>query len=173
MREMYSWSSSDDCSRDSSVTSAGAALDDLSGTAVDVFVVGLPVVFTGCVAVDDCWAEDEGWAGEDGAGVGRDAGSWLVREAWPSRWARSRRRLAMYFFFSSGFLFFQWTLSWTTTTSVWTGLVRSGVLVRWSSASGSSPITVCRDVDFPLPAIPTITSLVSFRLVTPRFISSW
>ena len=120
MREMYSWSSSDDCSRDSSVTSAGAALDDLSGTAVDVFVVGLPVVFTGCVAVDDCWAEDdgwvedkgwaedEGWIGEDGAGVGRDAGSWLVREAWPSRWARSRRRLAKYFFFSMSGEDVQW-----------------------------------------------------------------
>ena len=177
MWEMYSWSSSDDCSRDSSVTSAGAALDYLSGMAVGVLVVGVPVVFTGCVAVDDCWSEDEGWAelgwdGEDGAGVGMDAGSWLVGEAWPSRRARARRRPAMYFFFSSGLLFFQWTLSWTMTTSVWTGLVRSGVLVRWSSASGSSSITVCRDVDFPLPAIPTITSLVRRRLVTPRFISS-
>ena len=83
-------------------------------------------VFTGSVAVDDCLAEDEGlagldWAGEDGAGVGRDAGSWLVREALPSR----------------SFLFYQWTLWLTTTTSVWTGLIRSGVLVRWSSASGS------------------------------------
>ena len=91
--------------------------------------------------------------------MGRDAWSWLLRDAWPSRWARCRRRLAMYFFFSSGFLFFQWTLSWTKTTSVLTGLVRS---VCWSSASGSSSITVCRDVDFPLPAIPTITSLVKF-----------
>ena len=57
MWEMYSWSSSDDCSRDSSVTYAGAALDDLSGVAVGMLVVGVPVVFTGCVAVDDCWAD--------------------------------------------------------------------------------------------------------------------
>ena len=33
---IYSWSSSDDCSKESSAITAGAALDDLSGTAVDV-----------------------------------------------------------------------------------------------------------------------------------------
>ena len=82
---MYSWSSSDDCSRDSSVTSAGAALDDLSGVAVGVLVVGVPVVFTGCVAVDDCWAEDEGWAELGWDGKTEQVWGWMLGLGWKER----------------------------------------------------------------------------------------
>ena len=46
------------------------------------------------------------------------------------------------------------------------------MLSRSSSAGGFSFITVSKDVDFPLPAVPTKTTLIMDFLETPRFISS-
>ena len=46
------------------------------------------------------------------------------------------------------------------------------MLSRSSSAGGFSSITVSKDVDFPLPVVPTRTTLVIDFLETPRFISS-
>ena len=45
------------------------------------------------------------------------------------------------------------------------------MLSRSSSAGGFSSITVSKDVDFPLPAVPTRTSLIMDFLETPHFIS--
>ena len=225
---MNSSSSSEDWSRDSSVTS-WPALDDGSSLAA---VAGMPV---GGVAEDEWWVEATGWTGVDwtvvgvaGVGVAVDAVSLAVAgvgvevdavslavagmgvevgavslavagvgvevdavslavagvgvavdtlslaeaDVLPSRRARALRSSATCCLTSSGLFLIH--LRWLSMlmTSVWTGLFRSGVLSRSSSAGGFSSITVSNDVDFPLPAIPTRTTLVMILFEEPRFISS-
>ena len=151
---MNSSSSSEDWSRDSSVTS-WPALDDGSSLAA---VAGVPV---GGVAEDEWWVEATGWTGVDwtvvgvaGVGVAVDTVSLAAVDVLPSRRARALRRPATCCLTSSGLFLIH--LKWLSMlmTSVWTGLFRSGVLSRSSSAGGFSSITVSSDVDFPLPAIP-------------------
>ena len=169
---MNSSSSSEDWSKDSSVTS-WPALDDGSSLAA---VAEVPV---GGVAEDEWWVEATGWTGVDwtvvgvaGVGVAVDALSLAAAVVLPSRRARALRRPAMCCLTSSGLFLIH--LRWLSMlmTSVWTGLFRSGVLSRSSSAGGFSSITVSSDVDFPLPAIPTRTTLVMILFEEPRFISS-
>ena len=95
MRDMYSWSTSDDWSRESSVA-AGAALDGRSSlvvvaalvgvaedrsvedagwtggdwTEVGVALVGVPEVLEGGVVIEDWSVEDAGWTGGDWTEVG-------------------------------------------------------------------------------------------------------
>ena len=82
MRDMYSWSTSDDWSRESSVA-AGAALHGRSSLAVVAALVGVAEVLVGRVAMEDWSVEDAGWTGGDWtevgvAGVGVDADAeWL------------------------------------------------------------------------------------------------
>ena len=106
-----------------------------------------------------------------GVGVAVDALS-LAAVVLPSRRARALRRPATCCLTSSGLFLIH--LRWLSMlmTSVWTGLFRSGVLSRSSSAGGFSSITVSSDVDFPLPAIPTRTTLVMILFEELRFISS-
>ena len=67
MRDMYSWSTSDDWSRESSVA-AGAALDGRSSLAVVAALVA--EVLVGRVAMEDWSVEDAGWTGGDWTEVG-------------------------------------------------------------------------------------------------------
>ena len=176
MSDMNSSSTSEDWRRDSSVTSGGAS-NDRPAVAVGAALVGVAeVLIGGGVLVDDWWVEAAGWFGvEVEVGVvcdEVDVKSLAGVEGLPSRSARALRRWAMYCFFSCGVFFFHLTESSMWRTSVWTGLFRSGVLSRSSSAGGFSSITVSKDVDFPLPAVPTRTTLIMDFLDTPRFISS-
>ena len=180
---MNSSSSSEDWSRDSSVTS-WHVLDSLAA------VVGVPV---GGVAEDDWWVDAIGWTGVDwtvvgvagvgvavdavslavaGVGVAVDAVSLAAVDVLPSRRARALRSSATCCLTSSGLFLIH--LRWLSMlmTSVWTGLFRRGVLSRSSSAGGFSSITVSSNVDFLLPAIPTRTTLVMILFEEPRFISS-
>ena len=79
MRDMNSSSTSDDSSKDSSITSGGA-LDDCPLVAIVVALVGAAEVFVGCVAVGDWWVKAVGWAGGEWsvmgvAGFGVDEGT--------------------------------------------------------------------------------------------------
>ena len=197
---MNSSSNSEDWSRDSSVT-FWPALDDGSSlvavagvpigcvaedewwveatgwTGVDWTVVGVAGVG---VAVDAVLLAVAGVGVEAdavslavaGVGVVVDAVSLAAVDILPSRRARALRRLATCCLISSELFLIH--LRWLSMlmTSVWTGLFRSGVLSRSSSAGGFSSITVSSDVDFPLPAIPTRTTLVMILFEEPRFISS-
>ena len=172
MRDMNSSSSSEDCSRDSSITS-GPALDNGSSLAA---VVG---VLVGGVTEDEWWVEAAGWTGVDwtevgvaGVGVDMDTVSLAAADVLPSRRARALSRPATCCLTCCGLFLIH--LRWLSMliTSVWMGLFRSGVLSRSSSAGGFSSITVSNDVDFPLPAIPTRTTLVMILFEEPRFISS-
>ena len=74
MSDTNSSSTSDDCSRYSSVPSEGA-LDDCPALAVAAALVEVSEVFVGCVAVDDWWVEAVGWSGGGWTGGGwSDAG---------------------------------------------------------------------------------------------------
>ena len=130
------------------------------------------------VAEDEWWVAT-GWTvvdrtviGVAGVGVAVDAVSLAVADVLPSRRARALRRPATCCLTSSGLflIHLRWLLM--LITSVCTGLFRSGVLSRSSSAGGFSSITVSNDVDFPLPAIPTRTTSVIILFEEPRFISS-
>ena len=176
MSDINSSSTSEDWSRDSIVTSGGAPGDR---PAVDVAaaLVGMAEVLIGGGVA--WWVGGSGWTGVDWtevevAGVCGEADDESLAGAggWASRCARALRRLAMYRFFCSGVFLIHLTWSSMWTTSVWTGLFRSGVLSRSFSAGGCSSITVSKNVDFPLPATPTVSTLVMTRLETPRFISS-
>ncbi|CAI8040246.1 hypothetical protein GBAR_LOCUS22433, partial [Geodia barretti] len=93
MRDMNSSSTSDDSSRDSTVTS-GAVSDDWSPLAVAAALV------SSVAAGEDFWGE-----AADSAALGElcfsltTVGGWVA--GWPSFWARALRMRAMYCFFSS------------------------------------------------------------------------
>ena len=80
MRDMYSWSTSDDWSRESSGV-AGAALDTHSSLAVVAALVEVAEVLVGCVAMEDWSVEDADsgdWTEVGVAGVGVDTDAeWL------------------------------------------------------------------------------------------------
>ena len=82
MRDMYSWSTSDDWSRESTIAD-GAALDGRSSLAVVAALVGVAEVLVSRVAMEVRLVEDAGWTGGDWteagvAGVGVDADAeWL------------------------------------------------------------------------------------------------
>ena len=62
MSDMNSSSTSDDCSRYSSVPSEGAP-DDRPAVAVAAALVGVAEVIVGCGTADDWWVEAVGWSG--------------------------------------------------------------------------------------------------------------
>ena len=176
MRETNSSSTSDDSSRDSTDTSGAIQTgisDDCSSLVPVAVLKGVAETLASFVAAgEDLWGEAVGCAALEELGFSlTTVGCWLA--GWPSFWARALRMQAMYLFFSSGVFFLHLTFFLSTkTTSVWTGLFRSGVVSHSSSASGSSSVSVSRDVDFPLPAVPTIVTFVMSRSVIPCFISS-
>ena len=165
------------------VAGVGVAVDAVSlaaadvGVAVDaislaVAVVGVEVDAVSLAVAGVGVAVDAVSLAVAGMGVAVDAVSLAAADVLPSRRARTLRSLATCCLTSSGLFLIH--LRWLSMlmTSVWTGLFRSGVLSRSSSAGGFSSITVSNDVDFPLPAIPTRTTLVMILLEEPRFISS-
>ena len=169
MRDTNSSSTSDDCSRESRLTSAtdctlpaGFFSEDpvlfpaASGVEVLVFSEvgrcgGLAVVWEGC------WLGEAGLPLLTASDSCSDIREWMI-------WATvSRNSLFVLIFHCSSLL--------TSMNMTSMGLLMSGVLLQMEG--GSTPSSAARADVLPLPAIPNSNTLSMARSKWPRCISSW